>query len=185
MGKQLSDLAPHLGGSGAAAIINFPLWKAAAIGQSGFREGTGTWIERMRLVCGPPYKGVAATIFGMTWARAAIFYGSDYGKELLLNARVNNMVATTLPPVLVSIVVQLVNQPIVRGTIMLQDPSSKQPNVMSQLVVLWRQRGWRGLWHGSAVSVFKTVPKYACAIWVKVESARMYARKPYACELIV
>jgi len=165
-GKQLSDLAPHLGGSGAA-VINFPLWKAAAIGQSGFREASGSWLARMRLVFGPPYKGVAATIFGMTWARAAIFYGSDTGKELLLAQGTSSALATTLPPVVVSIFVQLVNQPIVRGTIMLQDPSSSQPNVLSQLVVLWRQRGWRGLWHGSTVSVFKTVPKYACAIWVK------------------
>ena len=72
----------HLTGSAAAAIINFPLWKAAAIGQSGFREAAD-FRGRMRLVFGPPYKGVVATIFGMTWARAAIFYGSDVGKEAL------------------------------------------------------------------------------------------------------
>lgn len=168
MGKQLRDVAPHLGGSCAAAVINFPLWKAAAIGQSGFREVAGSWLGRMRLVFGPPYKGVAATIFGMTWARAAIFFGSDYGKERLLNNGFSNAVATTLPPVIVSVFVQLVNQPLVRGTIMLQDPSSSQPNVITQLIVLWQQRGWRGLWHGSTVSVLKTVPKYACAIWVKV-----------------
>mmetsp|Transcript_80303 Transcript_80303/g.240567 ORF Transcript_80303/g.240567 Transcript_80303/m.240567 type:complete len:279 (-) Transcript_80303:314-1150(-) len=167
MGKELGDLAPHLGGSGAAAIINFPLWKAAAIGQSGFQEAAGTWMGRMKLVFGPPYKGVAATIFGMTWARAAIFYFSDHGKEALLRGGFSSALATTLPPVVVSVIVQLVNQPIVRGTIMLQDPSSTQPNVVSQLVVLWRQRGWQGLWHGSTVSVFKTVPKYATAIWVK------------------
>lgn len=166
-GKRLSDLSPHLGGSGAAAIINFPLWKAAAIGQSGFREAGGTWLARTQLVFGPPYKGVAATIFGMTWARAAIFYGSDTGKEILQRHGASNALATTLPPILVSVLVQLINQPIVRGTIMLQDPSSTQPNVVSQLIVLWRQRGWQGLWHGSTVSVFKTVPKYATAVWVK------------------
>jgi len=165
--KQLADLAPHLGGSGAAAVINFPLWKAAAIGQSGFREAGATWMARMQLVFGPPYKGVAATIFGMTWARAAIFYGSDTGKDALLRSGVSNAVATTLPPIGVSVLVQLINQPIVRGTIMLQDPSSTQPNVVSQIAALWRQRGWQGLWHGSTVSVFKTVPKYASAIWVK------------------
>ena len=58
-------------------------WKAAAIGQSGFKEAADFY-GRMRLIFGPPYKGVAATIFGMTWARAAIFYGSDVGKERLL-----------------------------------------------------------------------------------------------------
>ena len=65
-------------------MINFPLWKAAAIGQSGFKEAADFY-GRMRLIFGPPYKGVAATIFGMTWARAAIFYGSDVGKEQLLH----------------------------------------------------------------------------------------------------
>ena len=38
----------------------------------------------------PPYKGVVATIGGMTWARAFIFYGSYRGKvsaplQLLFN----------------------------------------------------------------------------------------------------
>ena len=179
--KSLSDIAPHLGGSGAAAIINFPLWKAAAIGQSGFREAAGTWMGRMKVVFGPPYKGVAATIFGMTWARAAIFYGADHGKELLLQRGAGMASATTLPPVIVGISVQLANQPIVRSTIMLQDPTSTQPNVLSQLVALWRQRGWQGLWHGSTVSVFKTVPKYASAIWVKVR--RTCARRRRTREL--
>lgn len=63
----------HLGGSATAAVINFPLWKAAAIGQSGFKEAADLF-GRMRLIFGPPYKGVAATIFGMTWARAASEY---------------------------------------------------------------------------------------------------------------
>lgn len=165
--KGLLDIAPHLGGSGLAAVINFPLWKAAAIGQSGFREAATTWVGRMKLVFGPPYKGVAATIFGMTWARAAIFYFSDTGKEAMLERGYTPAVATSLPPVAVGAVVQIVNQPIVRGTIMLQDPGSTQPNVLSQLVALYRQRGVAGLWHGSTVSVFKTVPKYAAAIWVK------------------
>ena len=31
------DLFAYLTGAGAAAVVNFPLWKAAAIGQSGMR----------------------------------------------------------------------------------------------------------------------------------------------------
>ena len=70
----------HLGGSATAAVINFPLWKAAAIGQSGFKEAADLF-GRMRLIFGPPYKGVAATIFGMTWARAASEHTADFDLE--------------------------------------------------------------------------------------------------------
>ena len=121
----------------------------------------------MRLIFGPPYKGVAATIFGMTWARAAIFYGSDVGKDRLLASGWSPPVAATLPPIAISAFVQVANQPIVRATITLQDPSSTQPNVLSQLLELFRTRGWKALYHGSSASVLKTVPKYVCAIWVK------------------
>lgn len=159
--------APHLLGSAVSAVVNFPLWKAAAIGQSGFVEAAESWGARMRLVFGPPYKGVAATIFGMTWARAAIFYGSDRGRDYLLQRGAPNTLASSLPPIGVSALVQLINQPLVRCTIMLQDPASSQPNVASQLVHLYRRRGLRALWHGSGASVLKTVPKYASAIWVK------------------
>jgi len=156
----------HFAGSGLAAMINFPLWKAAAIGQSGFKEAAD-FSGRMRLIFGPPYKGVAATIFGMTWARATIFYGSDVGKDYLLERGFSGPVASTLPPLGLAAFVQVANQPIVRSTIMLQDPSSTQPNVLSQLAELLRTRGWRALYHGSSASVLKTVPKYVCAIWVK------------------
>ena len=63
--------------------------------------------------------------------------------------------------------VQVVNQPIVRGTITIQDPNSRHPNLFSALAQIYRERGYRGLWHGTNASVLKTVPKYVCAIWVK------------------
>ena len=53
----------------------------------------------MRLIFGPPYKGVAATIFGMSWARAAIFYCSDTGKDKLLQLGASMPVASTLPAI--------------------------------------------------------------------------------------
>ena len=31
----------------------------------------------------PPYKGVLATVLGMSWARGAIFYGSETGFKLV------------------------------------------------------------------------------------------------------
>ena len=132
----------YLAASAMAAVVNFPLWKAAAIGQSGFKEAADFY-GRMRLIFGPPYKGVAATIFGMTWARAAIFYGSDVGKEQLLQRGWSAPLASTLPPLGLAAFVQVANQPIVRATIQLQDPSSTQPNVLSQLIELYRTRGWQ------------------------------------------
>ena len=97
----------------------------------------------------------------------AVFYGSDTGKDLLLQKGCSSAVASTVPPVGVSAFVQVVNQPIVRSTIMLQDPSSPQTTVVGQLFHLSRTRGWQALYHGSSASVLKTVPKYVCAIWVK------------------
>lgn len=164
---QLITMGPYFGGSAAAAVINFPLWKAAAIGQSGFNEAAGSFTGRMKLIFGPPYKGVAATIFGMTWARAAIFYFSDAGKVQLHEWGANSAICTTLPPCAVSAAVQVINQPIVRGTVMLQDPASTQTNVASQLYHLYRTKGARALWHGTTPSILKTAPKYMVAIWVK------------------
>eukprot|EP01031_Cornospumella_fuschlensis_P041851 gene41851-51087_t len=56
-------------------------WRASAIAQSGFKlEGSNVLVRYYRAVMQPPYKGVLATMLGMTWARAAIFFGSDVGK---------------------------------------------------------------------------------------------------------
>jgi hypothetical protein len=162
----------YLSGSGVAAVLNFPLWKAATIGQSGFASAANSLLGRLRILFGPPYKGVAATIFGMTWARAAIFYCSDSGRDLLLEAGASANVSTSLPPVIVSTVVQVINQPIVRGTVTLQDPSCNHPNLVRSLVHIYGERGAAGLWHGTGASVAKTVPKYVVAVWVKDFMAR-------------
>jgi len=162
-----SDLLSYLTGAGLAAVVNFPLWKAAAIGQSGFKTSGSTAWQQLKVLCGPPYKGVAATMFGMTWARAAIFYCADTGKQKLLAMGAGNQVATSVPAVGISTLVQVVNQPIVRGTITVQDPGTKHPNLTSALSHIYRTRGAAGLWHGTGASVLKTVPKYVTAIWVK------------------
>ena len=68
----------------------------------------------------PPYKGVVAVMAGMTWARAAIFWGSDCGKDALLQRGIEYNLASTLPPLTISTMVQFVNQPIVRASITIQ-----------------------------------------------------------------
>ena len=47
-------------------------------------------------------------MFGMTWARAAIFYGSEVGKCFLLENGVYGPVAQTIPPLVIGVVVQAV-----------------------------------------------------------------------------
>lgn len=57
-----------------AAIVNFPLWRVSAIEQSGFKlEGTNFVARYYQAAVKPPFKGLGATIFGMSYARGAIF----------------------------------------------------------------------------------------------------------------
>ena len=104
---------------------------------------------------------------GMSWARAAIFYGSDRGKEILVSMGVSDTTATILPPLFVSTAVQCVNMPLVRSTILLQNPESNVPNIRESLRQIYTNHGVGGLWHGTSAGILKTVPKYCTAIFVK------------------
>lgn len=116
----------------------------------------------------PPYKGAMATVLGMTYARAAIFYLSDWGHDVLQKQyQCDELTATVVPPLLVSTLVQVINQPIVRATVTLQDPSYKIPNVWKSVQHIYTVHGLPGLWHGTTAGVLKTVPKYCTAIAVK------------------
>ena len=73
----------HFFASFIAAIVNFPLWRASAIAQSGFKlEGYSLMEKYYKAVMLPPYRGFLATIGGMTWARGIIFYASDNGYSI-------------------------------------------------------------------------------------------------------
>lgn len=154
----------YLGASALAATINYPLWRVSAMGQSGFV------IQNPYLYAfSPPYKGCVATIMGMTWARAAIFFGSDLGKEIIRDQFPDapNSVAILLPPLAVSTMVQVINMPLVRGTITLQNPSCDLPNVRASMSHIYSQFGVSGLYHGTNAGILKTVPKYCTAVFVK------------------
>ena len=152
------------------------LWRSAAIGQSGFNVGTlkaggmevpSTLVPYIRGFL-PPYKGALATVCGMTYARAAIFYLSDYGHEVLAkDLGYDEVTATVVPPLVVSTIVQITNQPIVRATVTLQDPAYEHPNVWRSVKHIYRTHGMQGLWHGTTAGVLKTVPKYCTAIAIK------------------
>jgi hypothetical protein len=93
------DIDCHFSASFFAAVVNFPLWRASAITQSGFTlEGASILQRYYKAVTHPPFRGVAATMLGMTWARGFIFYASDSGKAFLKGQGVSNILSTTLPP---------------------------------------------------------------------------------------
>ena len=163
--------------SACAATINYPLWRASAVGQSGFRVTTihlagmtvPPSLSPYLYAFWPPYKGLTATVLGMTWARAAIFWGSDRGKDLLRThvPQCPDAATTVLPPLVVSTLVQCINMPIVRASITLQDPQSDTPNIRAAVRHIYQQHGLRGLWHGTSAGILKTVPKYCTAVVVK------------------
>lgn len=173
----------YLGASAISATINYPLWRASAVGQSGFRVVASsvpapiagivtqipTSVAPFFYAFAPPYKGLAATILGMTWARAAIFWGSDRGKDLLRSnfPGMHPGLYTVLPPIAVSTMVQIVNQPIVRASITLQNPETDLRNIRQSLRFIYANHGLDGMWHGTSAGILKTVPKYCMAVIIK------------------
>jgi hypothetical protein len=172
--KPKDHIPEYLTASAMAATINYPLWRVSALRQSGFSIQTsrsGFFHRLWAPYCfalQPPYKGLIATVLGMTWARAAIFGGSEIGKDVLKSHGTSVTTATLVPPLVVSTLVQVLNMPLVRATITLQNPQSTLPNVWSSLVYIYKhQGGLPALWHGTSAGILKTVPKYCTAIAVK------------------
>lgn len=198
----------YFGASALAALINYPLWRVSAMGQSGFVVPTTTTTTTILkhgpripsslapyiFALSPPYKGAVATVLGMTWARAAIFYGSDAGRDwlgpqceqwLLLSHPETTpdflrnsipMIAVVVPPLVVSTIVQCINMPIVRATVTIQDPQCTLPNVWAAVRHIYTAHGGlAGLWHGTSAGILKTVPKYCTAIVVKDLMEQYYA----------
>ncbi|KAL3792099.1 hypothetical protein ACHAW5_006744 [Stephanodiscus triporus] len=154
-----------------AAILNYPLWRASALGQSGFRvvasHNLPPSLAPYLYAFSPPYKGLVATVMGMSWARAAIFYGSDRGKEYMESMGFSPISALVFPPLIVSTAVQIVNMPLVRATISLQNPESDILNIRESFRNIYKNHGVEGLWHGTSAGILKTVPKYCTAIFAK------------------
>lgn len=171
MAPASSSPVTYFAASGVSALAFFPLWKAAAIGQSGYEvAGKGYWqkyFEAMK----PPWRGSLVVIGGMTWARAAIFYGSDTGSQYMKQQGFGTGVSATVPSLLVSVFAQAVNQPFVRSSIMLQNPGEELakktfPN-MAMLRHLAATKGLASLWTGLDAAILKTAPKYMTAVVIK------------------
>jgi len=158
----------HFAASFLAAIVNFPLWRASAIAQSGFKlSGTSVIHRYYNAVIQPPFRGVTATMLGMTWARGFIFYASDSGKASMKAKGHSTLVSTTVPPMAASVFVQIVNMPLVRGTITIQNPSSPHETVRAALAHIYASKGVKGLWHGTSAGLMKSVPKYVTAVIIR------------------
>jgi hypothetical protein len=174
--------AAYFVGSALAAVVNFPLWKASAMAQSGFKTKSKSYFGAYAEALRPPYRGVAAVVGGMTWARFAIFYGSDVGRRWLESRHVfdrGSVPAIAVPPLIVSTCVQVVNQPIIRASIMLQNPEADfraSQGTKDALKRIVRERGVAALWHGTSAGILKTVPKYCVAILIKEQCERRLPR---------
>jgi hypothetical protein len=177
MGGGKDHVECHLAGSALSATVNYPLWKASAIAQSGFvaaapqKAGLRGRVAQFAQAVAPPYRGVAAVIGGMTWARAVIFYGSDAGREVLEELRAPTAVAVTLPPLALASLVQFINMPIVRASITMQNPATAGKaefrTTLSTLRWLRETKGTLALWHGLSAGIAKSVPKYCTSVVVK------------------
>ena len=142
MAPSKDDPECHFVASFTAAIINFPLWRAAAIGQSGFKiEGSNVLQRYYNAVMQPPHRGLSATILGMTWARAFIFFGSDVGRKILKELGLPIGWCIALPPALCGTFVQIANMPLVRATITIQNPSCELTTVRSALIDIHKKKG--------------------------------------------
>lgn len=166
------DPVSYLAASGVSALVTFPLWKAATIGQSDFVLVSKSPLLRYWEAIKPPWTGGLAVVTGMAWARAAIFAGSDEGKRILQQQGYDSTISATVPPLLISTFVSVVNQPFVRTTVTLQDPQNKLgqgsrfPN-LSVMRHFYTTQGIGSLWLGTNASILKTVPKFMIAIAIK------------------
>merc|ERR1719433_2093512 len=100
----------------------------------------------------------------MTWARAAIFYGSDLGSQKMRSQGYGIAASSTVPSLVVSAFAQTVNQPFVRSSIMLQNPAEELsrktfPNI-AMLQHLKHTKGLGSWFTGLDAAILKTAPKY-------------------------
>lgn len=89
------------------------------------------------------------------------------GKQWMEDMKFSPALCQTVPAFLIGAFVQVANMPIVRATITIQDPKCELKNTWEALKYINKTRGIPGLYHGCSVAVFKTVPKYICAVAVK------------------
>lgn len=119
--SQNNDADCYALGALAAAIVNFPLWRAGTILLYGARvEGQSQSVQLFNAAFKPPYRGTFPSIFAMTWSRGAVFHGCDVGYTHLREQGVGVFTSSLIPAVVCGSVVQLINTPLIMGTLALQ-----------------------------------------------------------------
>lgn len=166
MHNRKKNIYPYITASTVSAIINFPLWKASAIKHSAYSTNK-SYIHLLL----PPYRGAGSVILGMSWARLFIFYGSDIGTIYLKSNNFSNYIYNSAPPLVCTSIVQVINMPLIRASIMMQNTETyNQPNyknTFTTLKTIIQLNGFSSLWHGLSAGIGKTVPKYMISINVK------------------
>jgi len=137
--------------TGVAALINYPLWRSSVIRQSGYLPSTATTLELYSHAFRPPFPGVLTVVGGMTWARAAIFYGSDSLKGYFTERGIRG--GQVLAPLMSASFVQIVNMPLIRTSIISQDPSSS--SIRASVARVVKEEGVMGLWRGTTAGMMK------------------------------
>jgi len=87
----------------------------------------------------------------MTWARAAIFYGSDSLKGYFTERGIRG--GQVLAPLMSASFVQIVNMPLIRTSIISQDPSSS--SIRASVARVVKEEGVMGLWRGTTAGMMK------------------------------
>jgi len=83
------------------------------------------------------------------------------------NNPVGLFMASAVPPLVCSTLVQIFNMPLIRSTITMQNPACEFHTVRATMMHIYRSKGVTGLWHGLSAGIMKTVPKYITAVVVK------------------
>lgn len=164
MDAYYGDADCHYIGAFTAAVINFPVWRATTICQLIEVEGASSFQKFVNALSRPPFRGTFATLFGMTWSRGTIFYGSDFGKQYMKDNGFSGPITSIIPPLVVSAVVQVLNTPLLFGTIALQNPHTIENSVLDYVENIVKEYGYRGLFGGAIPGIIRNSPKYAAIV---------------------
>ena len=83
MGVDARAPAAYLLGSGGAAVLNFPPWKASAMAQSGFCPRGGSYASAHAAALRPPHPRVPSVAPALTSAPFAIVYARDVRRPII------------------------------------------------------------------------------------------------------
>lgn len=154
-------------GAFAAAVINFPLWRASTLLLHGAKvEGETQAARLMNAAFSPPYRATFASIFAMTWSRGAVFYGCDRGYNYLREQGFSMVTASLVPSLVVSSVVSVLNTPLIMGTLALQNPQTPENSIINYMSSTCQRVGFSGLFGGASLVMLRTVPKYAAIVTI-------------------